>query len=363
MCESVAMATKIFISCAEKDADYLAELEAHLADLKRDGVLRTWHIGTVGPGVQWEPELRSQLDSADIIIVLLSADFFASDRCCEIELQRASQRAAFSQVRIIPILLRACVWNNTPFAHVRVLPSGDRPLSTWIHRDDAWQEVVRAILDAVRCMDERAALFAYRRQSFLPEITNNSCLSFIRVCLDRTDERWAETSRVSPMDPAPFGIEDGQHILLQDLFHDPVGGVSLNLDVTVINRSALPLVLTKIGIEIVAVAQITEGHGEGVPSKVHKTDAYVLHLPDVREILSAKFPGEHYLASKGPVMLDLLVSAYVDDPVNIPANTPYRYGLSLSRYAEKMPNHALIRAWALTSEGQSTSTCINVCTY
>lgn len=356
------MPTNIFISYANEDVEYLRELEAHLSLLKREGTIKTWHLGCVAPGTHWESELRSQLDSAQVVIALISADFFASNQCCEVELQHAAHRAAFGQATLIPILLRACLWKSDSIKHARIFPRSGLPLGSSPNRDEAWTEVAQEVLAAVCRFDEQAELMAQRHRTFFrtPNATNS--FSFARVCVNPSDEHWSEATTPLMAHPSPFGTDIGQYVFLRDLFNDETGTLGLSLDVTVMNKSTAPLVLTKIGMEIIAVAHIPEAYGDGTPTKIPKTDLHVLELPNVREMLNSKFPDLGWWEPKGPVVLDLHVSTFLPDPILLPPGTPYRYGFSLANYVTKMPNHSLIRAWALTSDGAATSNRLHIFT-
>lgn len=352
-----ARAGAVFVFYADEDVEYLTELEAHLAP-----IVRTCHLGLVAPRGQWGDDLRTKLEAAQIIVVLLSASLLTSKQCCEVELRHAFNRAAFGQARIIPVMLRPCLWPTEPYTAAPIFPDSGVPLCYWHRRDDAWVDLAGTILETAREFDARENLMAERQRTFFRTPTNCAGFSFVRVCVDSDDDHWGETPTPLIIHPSPFGAGCGQYVFLKDLFYVENDALGLNLDVTIMNQSTVPLVLTKIGIEIIGVAQIPDGYGDGVPTKVRKMDSYVLELPDVRAMLNDKFPGLESWERKGPVTLDLLVPMFLPDPVLIPAMTPYRYGLLLESYTEKMPNHSLIRAWALTSVGDATSTCLDVFT-
>jgi hypothetical protein len=103
--------SSVFISYSRKDKDLLDKLITHLNGLRRTGKATIWHDRDIEAGSEWEPELQRQIDTADIILLLISADFMASDYCYGTELQRAIERHNCKEARVIPVILRPCDWN------------------------------------------------------------------------------------------------------------------------------------------------------------------------------------------------------------------------------------------------------------
>src|SRR5215211_1393002 len=97
---------EVFVSYAHRDEALWHELEKHLALLRRQGVITTWYDRQITVGSEWAEEIDTRLTTAQIILLLISADFLASDYCYGIELQRAMERHAAKAARVIPILLR-----------------------------------------------------------------------------------------------------------------------------------------------------------------------------------------------------------------------------------------------------------------
>ena len=71
----------IFYSYAHEDENLRGQLEAHLSALRRQGEIAEWHDRQIVAGSDWAREIDAHLDSADIVLLLLSADFIASDYC------------------------------------------------------------------------------------------------------------------------------------------------------------------------------------------------------------------------------------------------------------------------------------------
>lgn len=118
----------LFISYSHKDEALRAKLETHLALLKRNGVFDVWHDRKIGAGREWEGEIHDALERADVILLLVSADFLASDYCHDREMTRALERHEHGSARVVPVILRACDWQVAAFGKLQALPRGGQPI-------------------------------------------------------------------------------------------------------------------------------------------------------------------------------------------------------------------------------------------
>jgi tetratricopeptide (TPR) repeat protein len=144
------VALDIFISYAQKDEALCKELHAHLSTLRQQGTINDWFDGNIVPGTEWEPQILSHLNSAQIILLLISADFLASEFCYSIALRRAIERHQAKQARVLPIILRPVDWEGAPFAILQPLPTYGKPVTQWDSHDDAFTDVVKGIRRAIQ---------------------------------------------------------------------------------------------------------------------------------------------------------------------------------------------------------------------
>jgi tetratricopeptide (TPR) repeat protein len=135
---------RVFISYAHADDRQRAALCAHLSPLETNGVLLKWVDTHIRPASEWEAEILAELDRAEIILLLVSADFLASEYCRTREMPMALERHERGQALVIPVIVRPCDWRLTPVARLQALPR-DKPVTNWESADDAWLEVVQAI--------------------------------------------------------------------------------------------------------------------------------------------------------------------------------------------------------------------------
>lgn len=138
---------EVFCSYAQEDQIWLGKLETHFSLLKSQGLISTWHNRLVPPGTNQEEDIDSHLHSASVILLLISADFLASDYCTGIEMTRALERHQAHEAHVIPILLRPVHRKGAPFEHLQVLPTNGRPITTWSDQDDAFADVTEGIQD------------------------------------------------------------------------------------------------------------------------------------------------------------------------------------------------------------------------
>ena len=144
-----AKALELFYSYAHKDERWRRKLETHLSTLQRQGFVAGWHDRNISAGTAWQYEIDAHLNTADIILLLISSDFVASEYCYSVEMMRAIERHHTGEARVIPILLRPTDWKGTPFEQPQVLPSNARPVTRWQNRDDALLDVARGIRGAI----------------------------------------------------------------------------------------------------------------------------------------------------------------------------------------------------------------------
>jgi len=97
---------EIFCCYAHEDEVWLRKLETHLSLLKRQEIISPWHDRLIVPGTDWAKAIDAHLETASVILLLISAHFFASDYCYGIEMQRALERQEAGEARVVPILVR-----------------------------------------------------------------------------------------------------------------------------------------------------------------------------------------------------------------------------------------------------------------
>ena len=141
-------ALRVFLSYSHKDEYLRQQLETRLKLLQRQGVIVSWHDRLIGAGQEWKEQISRNLEQADIILLLVSADFIASDYCYDVEMGGALARHETGKAWVIPVIVRDVDWSNAPFAKLQALPRDGRAVRLWPDRDAAWRNVAEGIKKA-----------------------------------------------------------------------------------------------------------------------------------------------------------------------------------------------------------------------
>src|SRR2546422_5939712 len=139
----------VFISYAHEDEPLCQQLEAHLSLLRRQGLVATWYDRQIVPGTEWAREIDAHLETAQLVLLLISPDFLASEYCYGIEMRRALGRYQNGEALVIPIIVRPVDWEGAPFAHLQCLPRDARAVTEWDNRDAAFRDIARGIRAAI----------------------------------------------------------------------------------------------------------------------------------------------------------------------------------------------------------------------
>ena len=110
----------------------------------RDKII-TWNDRDILPGEQWDKTIKDELHKADIVLYLVSADSMATDYIQQVELPLIEQRCDAGKCKLVPIIVRACDWQEQGFAKYNVLPAKGKTIKSWEDQDEAWLEVVNGI--------------------------------------------------------------------------------------------------------------------------------------------------------------------------------------------------------------------------
>jgi tetratricopeptide (TPR) repeat protein len=146
---------EVFYSYAHADEALRDELEKHLTLLQRQGYITQWYDRRIDVGTEWAHTIDAHLNAADLILLLISPDFIASDYCYTLEMVRALERHDHNDARVIPIILRPVDWQSSPFGKLQALPTNGKPITTWRNRDEAFLAIakgIRAIIEDIQAI-------------------------------------------------------------------------------------------------------------------------------------------------------------------------------------------------------------------
>ncbi|MCW5317995.1 TIR domain-containing protein [Nostoc sp. KVJ3] len=145
---------ELFISYSHKDELLREELATHLAIMQRQGEITTWYDRQIGAGSEWANQIDNNLRKADIILLLISAYFLASDYCYDIELKLAMKRHEAGEALVVPIILRPVNWSGAAFGKLQAYPKDAKPVTSWGNQDEAFLSVTQGIRIAANNLRE-----------------------------------------------------------------------------------------------------------------------------------------------------------------------------------------------------------------
>lgn len=141
---------EVFYSYAHEDEKLRDELKKHLSNLKRQGVITDWYDRDISAGNEWNDEIEQHINSASVILLLISPDFMDSDYINDVEVKRVMERHGSGEARVIPVILRPVDWQGAPFSKLQGLPTDAKPVTSWDDRDEAFLDITKGIRKAVQ---------------------------------------------------------------------------------------------------------------------------------------------------------------------------------------------------------------------
>jgi tetratricopeptide (TPR) repeat protein len=151
------MAIEIFFSYSHKDEELRDDLEKQLSLLRWRGIITGWHDRRITAGQVLANEIDTHLNTAQIILLLISPDFMASDYCYSVEMKHAMERYERGEALVIPIILRPIYWQDAPFGKLQALPTDAKPVTSakWHNLDEAFFDVAEGIRKAINGLSSR----------------------------------------------------------------------------------------------------------------------------------------------------------------------------------------------------------------
>ena len=135
---------KVFITYSHQDTDAKDKLIECLSVIKREDMIKTWHDNEILPGDKWREAISNNLADSDILLYLISASSLDSKNC-----NKELGDALDSKIRVIPIILESCDWQNHQLSDIQALPDKGKPINEWKPESKAWQDVVEGIRKVV----------------------------------------------------------------------------------------------------------------------------------------------------------------------------------------------------------------------
>ena len=185
---------KIFITYSHRDPQQNDELKTRLAVMEREGEIELWDDNEILPGDEWYKDISSNLADSDILFYLVSATSLASENC-----NKELAEALNFDIRVIPIILEDCDWQNHQLSEFQALPDKGRPINEWQPESKGWQNVVAGIRKAVEEMqasvpEETLPEWVFQQGNFLLTLEQT----------DRAIEAYSHVIKLNPNNAATY---------------------------------------------------------------------------------------------------------------------------------------------------------------
>lgn len=184
---------KIFYSYSHKDEELREQFEAHMSSLKRTGYIEEWHDRKILPGQTWKTSIYSNMEESDIVLFLVSSDFLNSDYCYNKEVLKSVERHNQGKCTVVPILVRDCDYEGTPFESIQGLPTDMKPIISrhWHNIDEAFVNVARGLKKIIKQKHQEKS---HGHKANFNKTKSNAEVEFIIRNLINGDEVTMETS-------------------------------------------------------------------------------------------------------------------------------------------------------------------------
>lgn len=147
---------RLFVSYSHIDKVLKDRLVCHLRPLEHENLIEVWADHQISAGDDWDKEIAKKLSQADIVLTLVSIDFINSKYCYDIELEKALEKEAQGDTRVIPVILRSCLWTKSPLGRLKALPTDGKAVTTWQDTDEALTIVASGVRDTAIALLEEA---------------------------------------------------------------------------------------------------------------------------------------------------------------------------------------------------------------
>jgi NACHT domain/TIR domain len=210
---------KLVYSSAPADDPFREQLSAHLSSLVQQGVLSEWYEHLIPAGADAIQERHRAWLTADILLLLLSADYFVSDVYDRQEMQQALERHRSGEVLVIPVLIRPCDWQATEVGHLQCLPRGGIPVTSWENRDAALLSIAQDLRQRITARHVPPAPLSSVQRTNRQRLLKRVRTLWIEGLLEQSllHATWVDLH----LQKQPQGLENPWRLMVQELDRGP----------------------------------------------------------------------------------------------------------------------------------------------
>ena len=229
------MSWRVFYSYAHKDSELLKQLITFLGPLRQQRRISEWFDREIPPGAEWDKEIRSELSRANLILFLLSPEFLDSDYCFGVEVTTALDRMKRCEAKVVPILLRPCLWEDSRFSALQIIPRDAKAIGSWGSVDEALRDVAQEIRkivaeDPPHPLAQSNELSDAKKFDSSLDLVRNQVTAYARI-YERTRQRMVasdeRTARMEEIFDRMRDLATASYPLLQRLAPSPSPGERL----------------------------------------------------------------------------------------------------------------------------------------
>lgn len=173
---------KIFFSYSHKDEQLCFELQKHLGPLKRADIISSWYDREIKPGMDWDNNIKENIKCSDIILFLISPDFLNSEYINQNEIKLAIEQHNDGSSVVVPIMLRKCDIEFTPFKHIQGLPTDLEPINSkkWFTIDDAFFDVIEGLKKIIQKTREKKSIIIDEENIWMEAELNDTIEGYLK---------------------------------------------------------------------------------------------------------------------------------------------------------------------------------------
>jgi TIR domain len=138
----------VFVCYSHKDSRFLRRLQAHCAPLIRSGLVAVWSDQKLRPGEPWRDKIMQAIDSAQVAVLLLSANFYESEFISSVELPSMLMKRSTAGLTVIPVICNHCRFERDPDLNgFQAICSPTRPMERLPHPEQErnWDELAKTL--------------------------------------------------------------------------------------------------------------------------------------------------------------------------------------------------------------------------
>lgn len=136
---------KCFVSYSHEDKKMCDKFLKYISCLERFIDTEHWYDGKITAGENIDDEIKKQLESSDVVFILISPSYIKSYYCYEKELKRAIERQKQGACKVVPVILRKYPSGEYIFSKLKFVPTDGKPVADFKNQNDGFVDAFQGI--------------------------------------------------------------------------------------------------------------------------------------------------------------------------------------------------------------------------